>query len=193
LRNKVKMPREVNRWINEHEFPGVYYHWPGILALQWLTNRVLYHRSWLIRKEVEGSIRCFKPGVNFLDAGCGAGDFLVPCAANHKDGSFTGMDKSGSNIDMIRFFSDTRNIRNLKLIHQDLDSPLEDGPWQVILCASVLHYLDDPGRFIHMAAAKLVPGGHLLLYVPLNYKRRIPGYQLIRNRLLKGVDYDHGR
>jgi SAM-dependent methyltransferase len=187
------MPKEVAKWINEHEFPGIYYKYPGILALQWLTNRVLYHRSWLIRKELGRSIRSFKGSIKILDAGCGAGDYLVPFALLNPEVSFTGIDKSASNVDMIRFFCKKKGIRNVTVLQQDLNLPMPPEPWNVILCVSVLQYLDDPGRFISDVAEKLDDGGQLLLYVPVNYTRRIPGYNWLKSRLLGGMDYDASR
>jgi SAM-dependent methyltransferase len=164
-----------------------------MLGLQWLTNRVLYHRFWLIRKEVRRSVGYFSKDVRFLDAGCGAGDFLVPAAMKFREGDFTGLDKSEANIDMIRFYGNKRKIRNLRVEAHDLDNQLEAGFFDVVLCASVLQYLKDPGKFIRRMADKLSTGGHLLFYVPLHYRRRLPGYNRIRKQLLKGVDYDHGR
>ncbi len=91
------MAKRLSNWINNHKYPEMYSYLPGLLKLQWLTNRVLYHRSWLIRRVVLDFLKR-QDEISYLDAGCGGGDFLVPFARKYKVGCFFGIDKSESRL-----------------------------------------------------------------------------------------------
>lgn len=187
------MPRELSRWINEHEFPGVYYRFPGLLSIQWLTNRVLYHRSWLIRSTVSRSLKKFRSGFAYLDAGCGAGDFLVPLARKFKNGSFYGLDKSAANIRTLNRYCTHKGVANVILSTGYLQE-MGTGPrFSVVLCASVLHYLPSRLPVLEKLAGSMIAGGQLIIYVPVNYRRRLPGYEWLRETVFRDVDYEGGK
>jgi hypothetical protein len=60
------MPEKLSQWINNHQFPSVYYRFPGLLRLQWFTNRILYHRNWLIRRALRRCLRKFSADFTFM-------------------------------------------------------------------------------------------------------------------------------
>jgi len=187
------LPKELTRWINEHEFPEIYFRIPGLLTLQYLTNRVLYHRTWLIRREIKRSFRAAGGVLNYLDAGCGAGDFLIPFVRQFRASQFTGLDCSGTNLKVIRNFVTCKRWSGVELIESDLTQFKSGNEFDLILLASVLHYLPDSRAAIRLLADQLTEEGTLIIYVPLNYRRIMPGYSWLRDRLLSGVDYENGK
>ncbi|MFA6126914.1 MAG: class I SAM-dependent methyltransferase [Bacteroidales bacterium] len=187
------MPEKLSTWINSHQFPEVFYRFPGLLPLQWFTSRVLYHRCWLIRREVNRELRKFSAGFAFLDAGCGAGDFLIPFARKFTPGWFTGLDQSPGNIHMINYFCRKKRVTNVSLLNGDIMETAFGDLFDVILCASVLQYLDNYQQVLDRFAENLKPGGHLIIYVPVNYHRRIPGYERLKRRFFREVDYECGK
>ncbi len=187
------MPKVLSTWINQHEFPKVYFRFPALLSLQWLTNRVLYHRSWLIRQTVFMVLKQLPDNFTYLDAGCGAGDFLVPFAKRFKKGQFTGLDKAPSNIGMLEYYCEKKGIGNINLIATEIQELGEDGRFSAVLCASVLHYLPDRPAVFRKLYENLIPGGRLILYVPVNYHRLIPGYEWLREKLFGKEDYEEGK
>ena len=187
------MPRQLANWINHHEFPAIYHRFPALLSLQWLTNRVLYHRSWLIRSAVKKTLNQFSDNFSYLDAGCGAGDFLVPFARKYPSGRLTGLDKAPSNIGMIEHYCYRKRIGNIKLIVGDIREMETDGRFSAVLCASVLHYLSDRPAVFRKLSEKMSPGGHLIIYVPVNHHRLIPGYEWLREKLFGNEDYEEGK
>ncbi len=126
-------------------------------------------------------------------AGCGAGDFLVPFARKFRSGQFTGLDQSNGNIDIIRHFCRIKEAKNVDVEIGDINELSTDDSVDVILCASVLHYLNDSQKVLESFARSLTPGGHLILYVPVNYRRRIPCYERIRREIFRKVDYESGK
>jgi SAM-dependent methyltransferase len=187
------MPKVLSTWINQHEFPKVYFRFPALLSLQWLTNRVLYHRSWLIRRTINRTLKQLPNNFSYLDAGCGAGDFLVPFAKKYPTGKFTGLDKTPSNIGMIDHYCQQKRIANVKLIATDLQEMGKEGRFSVVLCASVLHYVSDRQAVLRKFSENMISGGRLLIYVPVNYRRRIPGYEWLRENLFSKEDYEKGK
>jgi len=184
------MPGNLARWINRHEYPDIFYRIPGLLPLQWLTTRILYHRCWLIHRTLKGTLRTFDFPISYLDAGCGSGDFLVPLARKNRNSKFSGLDKSAANLRMINIYTQKKKIHNVNLISLNLENKITLGSFDIILAASVLHYVHDTQALIQSFADHLRPGGKLIIYVPVNYRRFLPGYSWIRSRIMRDVDYD---
>ena len=184
------MARALTRWINQHEFPRLYYRIPGMLPFQWFVNRVLYHRTWLIRREIRHQLTKLSHDFTVLDAGCGAGDFIVPYARAHPQGWFSGVDAATGNIRLLEHFCTRKRIPNIRTVSGDLESIDLRGPYDLLICASVLNYIRDRSRFLKKISDTLSANGRLILYLPVHYRRRIPGYENFRTRFLKDVDYE---
>lgn len=176
--------------INQHQYPVIVSRYPRLLWVQYLLNRLLYRRTWAIRRAVNSELRRRSGPVRFVDAGCGAGDFLIPFARRFPQARLTGIDHNPQQVDLINRYASKTKRTGLSAVVAGIASFELDQPADVILCASVLHYQPDDQAVLHHLYQKLKPGGTLLLYTPIRGKRVLPGYRYIRERWFAAVDYD---
>ena len=105
-----------------------------------------------------------------LDVGFGAGRLLdtFPCATR-----LTGAEVSASAVEAARRdprFAD-RDAR-FTLVPEDDPEALPRGPFDVVLSSHSLEHMPDDRAALRAMRTRLTPGGHLLLFVPLEE----PGY-----------------
>ncbi|MCP2243421.1 amino acid adenylation domain-containing protein [Lentzea aerocolonigenes] len=105
------------------------------------------------------------PGGRVLEVGCGSGLLLrelVPAAA-----SYTGIDPSGIAIAACREWVDGQELKaelHTGFAHQVTE--LTDGPFDVVLLASVVQFFPGPGYFddvLEQCLKLLAPGGRIVL------------------------------
>jgi SAM-dependent methyltransferase len=98
-------------------------------------------------------------GLRVLDAGCGAGAHTA--ALLDRGAQVTGVDASAGMLAIAR----DRLGPSVPLHHTDLADPLpfEDGSFDLVLAALVLHYLQDWGPPLREFHRVLVPGGRLVV------------------------------
>jgi len=103
--------------------------------------------------------------VHILDVGCGNGSMLtIPLA--HLGYAVTGLDPDGRSIRKARELAGTLPVSFFCATLSSFDPPRRfDG----VLCAEVLEHLEEPEGFLHAAAARLAPGGLLIVSVPNGY------------------------
>ena len=109
----------------------------------------------------------FPNGAKVLDCGVGAGHVFRLCSGKH---NVYGIELSSKAISMYDF--PTRNI-----IQADLNGGIPDFgvKFDVIIISMVLHWLNDPLRFLCQAKDRLSPMGYLLAAIPniVFYRYRI--------------------
>lgn len=187
------MSKKLTRWFNDHEFPDFYFRFPGLIRFQWLANRMLFHRSWLIRRVVGKHLENNQSGLSFLDVGCGTGDFMIPFARKYPAGKFVGLDKSPGNIRLLSGYCTKKHLSNVSLLSRDIKDLRSGSDYSVVLLASVLHIIHDRQGLLSLLHENMVTGGHLIIYVPVNFRRRLPGYKWVREKIFPAVDYYQGK
>lgn len=154
-------------------------------------------------KELANLLRAFarETGYDFrgkrvLDAGTGTGHRLLEAAKVLKDTSFLAVDVSGRPLAIAREAARIDGIDNVRFRRVDLmDTAVELGCFDVILCMGVLHHLADPHRGIKNLVRNLADDGLLLLYVHGAHgsQERIRRKQILSTLLGKrGRDFDRG-
>jgi ubiquinone/menaquinone biosynthesis C-methylase UbiE len=86
-----------------------------------------------------------REGDNFLDLGCGPGDYALEASVRVGDaGGVTALDKSPHLIAALKEEAEARGLRNIKAMACDIlgTLPLEDGRIDVCLLSTVLHIFD---------------------------------------------------
>ncbi len=127
-----------------------------------------------------------------LDAGVGDGQFIIPYAKKCSGINFIGVDISESNIAIIRALCKSEELTNITALYSnilDCDLPAKV---QVLLCISMLQYIDDDIAVLKKLYRLADDKATLLLYVPINEKfitklyahlfNTLPNYETINNR-----------
>lgn len=144
-------------------------------------------------REALGRILRAAPPHRALDVGCGLGELTrygARRSAHLKPGSsWVALDRDAATLDRHALAASGLPIHPYVC---DLNAPgatLPEGPFDFILCAAMLQYVaDDAGWLVRMHTA--APSGRLLLYAPVHYRRRWPGYDALMARHFAAQDYD---
>ena len=115
---------------------------------------------WMQRKAL--ATLDLKPGVHFLDLGCGTGHAVRYVAEKAKgDGVFCGIDISPRMIEIAR---ETRGLPNVRFeVASAEELPFEDGYFDVVLCTNSFHHYLLPMRAIEEIRRVLRAGGRLCI------------------------------
>ncbi len=148
----------------------------GSMAADWWNPRgssAMLHklnpvRLRFIREEVDaywgGDARTRTPlaGKRVLDMGCGAGLLSEPLA--RLGGTVTGVDAAPENIAVAQAHAAQTGLQ-INYREGDLDA-VADERFDLITCLEVLEHVADAAAFVAGLAARLAPGGLLILSTP---------------------------
>jgi len=113
---------------------------------------------WMQRKAL--AFLDIKPGVRFLDVGCGTGYAVCYAAAKVQfSGVFCGIDISPRMIEVAREESCLKNVRFEVARAEEL--PLGDGFFGAVLCTNSFHHYPLPTKALEEIHRVLLPGGRL--------------------------------
>jgi ubiquinone/menaquinone biosynthesis C-methylase UbiE len=104
-----------------------------------------------------------RPGVHFLDIGCGTG-WAVRYVAGmlQHEGEFYGIDLSGAMIEAAQ--AQSRRFRNVHFEKAKAEQiPLGDGSIDVTICTNSFHHYLDPSQALAEIQRVLVAGGRLYI------------------------------
>ncbi|MEO8069641.1 MAG: class I SAM-dependent methyltransferase [Flavobacteriales bacterium] len=96
-----------------------------------------------------------------LDLGCGSGRWTRYISP--QVGRVEAVDPSAAVLHAAHANSDLANVRWSQAGVDNI--PFPDSSFDMIVCLGVLHHVPDTAGAVRKAAAKLRPGGHLLLYL----------------------------
>jgi 2-polyprenyl-6-hydroxyphenyl methylase/3-demethylubiquinone-9 3-methyltransferase len=122
-----------------------------------------------------------------LDLGCGTGGLSLVFAAHGFD--VVGIDASPEMLRHARTAAERAGL-SITFLEGDVTAELpelEADP-DLIICSSVLEYVERPTEVIERCAARLAPGGVLLISVP-NWKSLPRRWQQVRYALLRRRTY----
>ena len=107
-----------------------------------------------------------RPGDAVLDAGCGPG--ALACVAAQRCAEVAALDASAKMIDLARRRAQTKGAANIAFHLGAIGDPqlFAGRRFDAILCSSVLEYIDDLDGALDWLAARLAPGGVLLVSMP---------------------------
>ncbi|MBZ0216024.1 MAG: metalloregulator ArsR/SmtB family transcription factor [Fimbriimonadaceae bacterium] len=130
-------------------------------AADWDRVRALH----VSEEDVETAMReelGAEPFDRLLDIGTGTGRSLELFSDHFNQG--IGIDTSRDMLAVARARLEAAKLVHCQVRYRDLyDLPFDGGQFDVVIIHQVLHYLDEPGRAIEVAAGILAPGGRLLI------------------------------
>lgn len=128
---------------------------------------------------------CADPSADVIDVGCGLGTFSFIASPLFR--SVVGFDGSEQMIEEAeRRAADYPNVTFRVGRLETL--PEEAGPVGLVLCSSVIEYIDDFDRGMDVLAALTAPGGHLIVSIP-NARSVYRKLEVVSHRLLRRPAY----
>jgi SAM-dependent methyltransferase len=169
----------------EHHYPPALFQRPERIRFVHRWERWAFPRVAGVWRRLQPLLRRLPSDSRVLDAGFGYGQFLHSLAAMRPDCHIEGWEREDAHL----AFSEQRRAQkgwpNLHLRRVDLDqSPALPYPFDLILCVSVLQYLQHPGACLQKWRAGAMAHTRLLLYLPLADHYRHLRYDAIHRRRL---------
>lgn len=180
----------ISSSINEHKNPSIYRYLPFLLRVQhWFQHKTTL-RNWYVMRDLRARLRSLPPTFRYMDAGCGAGDMILPFIKRYPRAGFVGIDRGKNNVETCQRYASFVRAKNTTFSCQSVEEPVKEKPFDLISCITVLHYVERDREALKNFHDSLVPGGRLLLYSPITYKRYFGWYKHLRETVFSGVDYD---
>lgn len=147
----------------------------GALAADWwdpkgssaMLHRLNPVRLGFVREQVDahcgGDGKAFRPLADktALDVGCGAGLMAEPLA--RLGAAVTGLDAAPENIAAARAHAEGQG---LAIDYRCEDVATLEGQFDLVTCMEVVEHVADPAAFVSALAARLAPGGLMILSTP---------------------------
>ncbi|MEM1093692.1 MAG: class I SAM-dependent methyltransferase [Bacteroidota bacterium] len=184
---------KLRTYLNDHHYPALLWRRPRLLrVIHWLTAAVTL-RSWHVHPELRRLARSLPPGFVWMDAGCGAGEFLVPLAHAHRTAAFVGIDRSEHNVAIGQAYAEAAGRSNLTYRAESLEALPDVEAFDAVSCIGVLQYTEGQAAVVSRLARSLRPGGVLALYVPVHEDRLLPFFRRWMQTYFGGLDYNEGQ
>ncbi len=125
-----------------------------------------------------------------LDIGCGPGGLSVAFASQGFE--VLGVDASAQMLERAQRAAASAHLPiSFRQIDLSVDFPLLDFSPELIVCSSVLEYLERPGDVVRPAARVLAPGGLFLVSVPnhVSLVRRVEHARYAARRRASYIDH----
>ncbi len=152
----------------------------------WITTL----RFWHVNIRLIRLIKNQKADFQLLDVGCGSGEQLIPLALRIPGGHFSGMDHNPTALKTGIEYMNARRIRNVEFFEGNIESFTPSHSYDIICAVSVIQYLNNLEAGIGLLHKAMKINGSLLLYIPVNYKRILPGYRYVLRNWFNKVDYN---
>jgi len=184
------MSARLSDSINTHSFPGIFFAFPLLLRFYHFVVFITTLRNWYCYKKIRDAVGMADKNFTLLDAGCGAGDYIIPLARKFPFASFAGVDKAEGNIQVLLNFVKKRNAGNCSFVNANIESLTGTECYDFILCITVLQYIKYDEEALKSFYRMLKPGGKIFLYSPVNYKRFF-SFSDVKNSFCVKRNYDY--
>lgn len=189
---KIKtLPKGIAKLLHQHQSPSLVLKYPRLIYLQFTAAWLTTIRFWHVSKHLKRIIaRKGETGLDILDIGCSSGELIFPIIIRNPTMRFTGIDRNDKALETARIFKQSRKLENFEIEQGDIKTINTIKSYDVICAVSVLQYVDNVVEGLRGLNTILKPGGVMILYIPVNYKRIIPGYEYLIRNWFNDVDYN---
>jgi len=152
----------------DHKYSKLVYRFPVLIRLLFLFRRLTVLRFWYVWPQLKRMLRHQDDTFTFLEAGCGAGQYLLNTAHEHPQARCIGIDYIAENIRFCKQYGENQGLANLELVHSDLTDLKTNYQVDIIACIGVLQYIKNDGLALRQLQALCSSSGEMLLYSPIN-------------------------
>lgn len=145
--------------VNEHGYKGHRFDDPEQWAAQFESPE---RTAWQKPDEVVRSL-ALAPDAKVADLGAGTGYFAVRFAAAVLQGKVYAVDIEPRMVAWLTQRAHKEGLANLEAVQAEPDDPRLPEPVDVVFMCNVFHHLADPRVYFEAVAAKLEPGGRVVI------------------------------
>ncbi len=182
---------KLSSFLDEHDYPPVFYRFPAIVRIFYMVNFVLTLRNWYVSRQLFKNLCKLSKGFTFLDAGSGMGEFSFCVAKRYPDSSVMGIDYLEKNEFLSRRMAEALSLRNVEFRKGDLTDLKMTGAFDLILCNSVLQFIKEDDLGLSKLYSSMKENGSLILYVPITYRRYLPWTEYLEKKFLSDFYYGY--
>jgi len=182
--------KSLNKNINNHEFPKIMLKYPTSIRLVHIIENFTRLKNWHINKTLRDIFKMFGHEVTFLDIGCGSGVFSIPYALKFSNSNIVCADKNSNNLEFINRYIQISKPKNIDTQEFNLGTTISSKKYNLILCASVLQYVQNDIKALSDLKSQLSNNGLLLLYLPINENRVFPFFNYLYKNYFKNFNYN---
>ncbi|WP_243367316.1 class I SAM-dependent methyltransferase [Fundidesulfovibrio soli] len=102
-----------------------------------------------------------------MEFGFGEGYLLLAMARRHPQSSFLGMEIDSGHVRNLRARAKAAGLANVEAVQGDFQDMVPSPRFGLIYCADVLEHIPRDRALMEFFAASMLPGGRLVLHVPL--------------------------
>jgi SAM-dependent methyltransferase len=167
---------------------------PVGLTKQFLEDASIYHErytntsyfKWLIETALARTgARYSAPRI--LDIGSGSGNSVFPCLEIFQDCRIIATDLSPNLLKILLEHAETRAEARGRVVPVCMDATrdyYQEGSFDLVIGAAILHHLIDPAAALRAAARALTPGGYAIFFEPFENGNSI--LRLAYEQILEG-------
>lgn len=135
-----------------------------LFALVYRLEMLTVLRTWNVQRALNRVLPRCGGRFRLLDLGCGLADYIFHYASAYPDATFVGVDELEDNIEVCAAFKRLQRLENVTFAIGDLNRFTLQPKADIVLCITVLQYVDDVSRALKNAHDALRVGGQLILY-----------------------------
>lgn len=187
----MSLSHAIAGYLDTHEYPRLFFKSPKLARLVQFVNRATTLRNWYVSRELRSLVAHMPNDFSMLDAGCGMGDFSIQVARMRPDARILGVDFGAESVRLADLLVRDQGLSNVRFESEDLVRLEKPHQFDLILCNAVLQSIQEDGQVLKNFHTALRQGGSLLLYVPVHYKRYLPGFARLEEKYLSGCFYGY--
>ncbi|GAB5519663.1 MAG: hypothetical protein RhofKO_19140 [Rhodothermales bacterium] len=184
---------KLRTYLNEHHYPAWLWRYPKVLRVVHMLTAAVTLRSWHVHRRLRQIAKTLGHSFTWMDAGCGASEFLVPLAHRYPEAKLVGIDRSRSNVAMGEAYANAIGHEGLTYRSESLEDLADQEAFDAVSCIGVLQYTEGHEAVLQRLARSLRPGGMLVLYVPVHEHRLLPFFHQWMTQYFGALDYNEGQ
>ncbi len=143
----------------------------GLRKLGYCFIHMTTLREWYILRAMRRILKESASPLSALDAGFGMGQHTYYLARQPQISHVTAVEQDAELVSDFQVFLQHQGFTQVQLLAGDIQHAGIEGPYDLILCCSVMEHIEDDESLLQRFHAHLAARGTLLIYVPTSEKR----------------------